>query len=90
LLAREAILETEVVPAEVRLVVVHPLIPEVAEAEMHRAASRLRVLTMLPYHPVQILQDVVIEEAEVDTERTGIATFLHLSTPNWSTYRREI
>jgi hypothetical protein len=90
LLAREAILETEVVPAEVRLVVVHPLIPEEAEAEMHQSASRLRVLTMLPYHPVQILQDVVIEEAEVDTERTGIATFLHLFTPNSSTYRREI
>jgi len=81
-LASVAIPETEVVHEEERLDTLHLPIPAVAGVEMERAASRLPVSIVLPFPLVQILQDVAIEEAEEDIHRTGIATFLHLSTPN--------
>jgi hypothetical protein len=90
LLAREAIPGTEAVREAEHHDMLHLLIPEVAEVEMDRAASRLRVSTMLPFPPVQTLQDVAIEEAEEAMDRTGIATFLHLSTPNSNTYPAEV
>lgn len=79
----------EATPDEVDLEVehhdmLHLLIKEVAEeVEMDRAVSRLRALTTLPFPPVQTLQDVVFEEAEEAMDRTGIATFLHPSTPRF-------
>ena len=90
LLAREATPETEAVPVVEHHEMLHLLILEVAEVEMHRAASRLRVSTTLPFPPVKIPQDVVIEAAEEDMDLTGTTVmFLHLSTPN-STHWRKI
>jgi hypothetical protein len=88
LLAREAIPDEGDLEVE-RHAMLHLLIQEAAEeVEMDQAASRLRALTMLPFPPVQILRDVVIEEAEEDMDRIGIATFLHLSTPKFEHTRR--
>ena len=83
LLAREATPETEVVPEVQHHDMLHLLILGVAEVEMHRAASRLRVSRTFPFPPVQIPQDVVIEAAEEHMALTGTtATFLHPSTLN--------
>ncbi len=87
LLASVVTPEAEVVHEVERLDTLHLPIPEVAGVEMERVASRLPVSIMLPFPLVQILQGVVIEEAEEDIHRTGTATFLHLSTPN-STHNR--
>jgi len=80
LLAREATPETEVLLEVEHHDMLHLLILEVAEAEMHRVVFRPRISTTLPFPPVP--QDEVIEEVEEAMDRTGTDMFLHPSIPS--------
>jgi hypothetical protein len=82
LLVREVTPEVEVAPEAELHDMLHLLTPEVVEVEMHPAGSLLRVWTPRPLHPVQTPLDVVRGEVGEGMDRTGTATFLHLSTPN--------